>query len=203
MGRKLFFGMMVLILCFTVAGCSSAPTFEKMQVKPAELTQDETNILELVQYTNQKSKVFDFQLDGNAKSASVKCYTLDESGKWVERFGSSSTALYGPNGRISITFGNFDDGMKVAFQQGNGSSGGEIESGQKSQLKDFIQAEIFTDSVDVEYGKEIPLVMQILSTKGELVTPEIGWFEQPDKLMAQGYDKVFVVVVSFNDKAID
>ena len=55
----------------------------------------------------------------------------------------------------------------------------------------------------VEYGKEIPLVMQMQSTKGELATPEIGWFDQPEKLMAQRYDKVFVVVVSFNDKAID
>ena len=196
--KRILFGITVLTLCGLIAGCGNSKAVATMQIQASVLTESESNVMKLIQPIGRSSQVFDFSADSNLKSASIAGYKLGDNGKWVVISGPSSFALQETSGRIAISFGNMVEGLRVAIQQEDGLTASESQPGQKSDPSDMGTSTSFASLEKIEYGKEIPLAIQVYSSGGDFTSSEVDAFYHPEKLLKSGYDKVFVVVIQFS-----
>ena len=91
----------------------------KNTIQPAVLTQEESDLLELLDV--QQPMLFDFSVEG-ASGYRVEVFTL-ENGAW-QPSGGSSSPIDEPSlrGRIALTFGEDGRFAGIAFQDENGVS---------------------------------------------------------------------------------
>lgn len=202
MGKRILLGMMALLLVFAITGCGGQEAVAGMRIQPAALAEEETNIVSLLHAGGQDSQIFDYNVGNKARSIVFTTYKLDKNGKWVTRFGPSSFALMGTTGRIAISFDNIDNGIKISMQDESGTTGSSTNPGQKSNTEGMGMFTSSADIVDIEYDKEIPLVMQVFSPGDDMSSGEVDAFYHPEKLLGNGYDAVFVVVIKFSKEGL-
>lgn len=199
--KRIFLAFLTLMLTLSITGCGGQATTSEMRIQPAALTPNETNLIKLINSSDQSSQIFDYNVDSKVQTVAVTTYKLDENGKWATRFGPSSFALQATTGRIAISFDNIDDGMKISIQHGDNTVGSEMNPGQKSNLSEIGRLTSFADVIDIEYDKEIPLAMQVFSS-GDMTTTEVDGFYHSEELMESGYEAVFVVVIEFSKEGL-
>ena len=60
---------------------------------------------------------------------------------------------------------------------------------------------ILGERIPVVYEKEIPLIVQIITTQNRIVSKGIDYFEQPEALAEYDYEAVFATTVMFSRNA--
>lgn len=124
--RKLSALLLTLCCAMTLGSCKVPETAttttavpSKNTIQPAVLTQEESNLLELLDV--QQPMLFDFSVEG-ASIYRVEIFTLQD-GAWQPSGGSSSPIdKPGLRGRIALTFGEDGQFAGVAFQDEDGVS---------------------------------------------------------------------------------
>lgn len=204
MGKRILSAIMAFALALTITGCGGQVSVATMRIQPADLTANESKIVELTRTDSQSLQIFDYHLDNDLQSVSIVCYQLDDTGKWTTKFGPSSFAMEKPDGRLVISFDDINNGMKIAIQDDKSTVGSEIDPGQITQEEEGMgRFTSYSDVVDIQYDKEIPLAMQVFSAGGNMSSGELEGFYNPEKLLASGYDAVFVVVVEFSKDSLE
>ena len=55
-----------------------------------------------------------------------------------------------------------------------------------------------TESAKIELDQEIPLAVQIATTKNEIRSYEVGYFHMPREYAKHGYEHVYAITVTFS-----
>lgn len=202
MAKKLFITLAVLVLSFTIIGCSARSSEVAMQIGPAELTEQESRIVNLIQGNN--NAIFDYTINSDVKSVSVACYKLDENGTWVVHNGDASFPVSSTSGRMSLSFENIGDGFRVAIQESDNMTANEYKSGEKIDTKGMsssVTSYALTESIECE--KEIPLAIQVFTSKNGISSCGVEYFNNPEEYQKRGYDAVYVIAIKFSKSELE
>lgn len=190
---KRLFALMLLVVLL-LAGCSSQKT---MTIQAAQLTKAEENIKKLLGNAHGCEYTFDFRLDDQVKSMQINTYALDD-GAWKLISGGGGQSLEKKSGRLALKFETLGQELRVAVQAGDEISASEFRSPEDMENHGSTATGSMPHAL-IEYGKEIPLVMQVNTSKTAIraLDPE-GAFRNPEELAGYGYERVCLLTVMFS-----
>lgn len=196
--------LLAAALALSLAGCGMMDKGKKkdgsgdMAIQPAQLSEEETALTELLSLEMKSYRIFDFQVSG-AKSVKISAYELVD-GEWSSvTTGLGDFAPEGP-GRIALMFGKMNEGVSVRYQGGHGGGGAQFAMPGGDSTGLFYATSVLTDVTTVELEKEIPLAIQIATSQSEIDSYYVNFFEMPRELAKHGYEHVYAITVAFSEK---
>ena len=186
--KRMMLCLLTALLVLTLSSCSAKKP--KMYIEPAQLSAEEQSLVKLI---GEDSRLFDFKLDGEAKSVKICVYRL-ENGAWVQASGGGEFFNRGKEGRLALTFEKLSDDIRTAIAD-DGAVSMERKVPEEMDLKDYGRATaVLNERKAAAWGEEIPLVMQVFSTKEVFSDYGPENFFTPEKL---DYEHVYAVTVCF------
>ena len=190
--------LLAAALALSLAGCGANGDKDKnkggaMTIAPAQLSEEEQALADLLALGMESYHIFDFQVEG-AKSIHLRAYELSD-GEWnCAEHGVLEAA--GGAGRVALTFG------KMAGKDAAGIFSSEVTmaAGDDAASMTFATATL-TESAKIELDQEIPLAVQIATTKNEIRSYEVGYFHMPREYAKHGYEHVYAITVTFSASA--
>lgn len=193
----------LLVLLALLAGCS-AEAAPAMYMQPAELNEEEEAIAKLLG-ADTDQHLFDVVLDGTAKTVSVNTYVL-EDGEWKLMTGGGGMALKDgvKEGRMAFGFEDLRGEYREAVQFGKDFTA--VKYGSSEEIDDpegmGRTTSFLSNRTEIVYGQEIPLAIQIHTTKNEVISYFTDYFFQPEKYEKLGYEHVYALTVTFSQKPL-
>ncbi len=193
--------LFVVILC----GCDNENLEEnttKMYINVAELTKEEKDIIDLLG-VNKKTQIFDFTLDKTVKSMHINTYKLVD-GKWKRIYNDHSRAFTDLKGRLAIEFEEGFEDMKIAVQSEHSNGSSSNTTNNKIDIYDGmgVTTSLLSNQTEIIYEKEIPLAIQIITSKNEVSSYIVKYFEKPEEYEKLDYEYVYAVTVMFSQKEL-
>ena len=190
----------ILLLCCTallLALCAcSGQTEPALYIEKAQLTPEEESIAELLGEKAGAHQIYDFMVDDTVRRLQTNIYQLEE-GAWVRTSGGNQ-AFADTKGRIALQFDRIPDGVRIALQSEH-SGGSYSHHGQpENTLPGGYATSILSDRTAIVYEEEIPLALQVVTDKNEIVSYQTDYFFQPEELEALGYEGVYAITVRFS-----
>lgn len=193
-------------LALSLAGCGINEDKSKdkdgdMTIQPAQLTEEETALLDLLAINTENYRIFDFRLKENSgvQSMRLAVYELRE-GEWAS-VSQADRAFTDSEGRIAFTVGRVTDGVTTAVQSASGSGSNTYTPipGDDVSGMAFATSKL-SGATAIELDQEIPLMLQVATAKSEFTTYEVDYFGMPRELAKHGYEHVYAVTVTFSEK---
>lgn len=193
----------VILLCGMVllfSGC--AKNMEKeMYIEVAQLTEKEQKIASLLG-AGSDHLLFDFKVDDTIQSIQVNTYQLID-GEWEMESGDGRI-FDEKSGRLALGFDNLAEGLRVALQSEKHNGADKYETELQEKEGSISRATIsLRDKTFVEYEKEIPLVIQVSTSKNEVRTFAMNDFYTPERYVGEDYDYVYAIAVTFSQKTVN
>lgn len=198
--------LLAALLALALTGCGADGEKDKdkggaMTIAPAQLSEEERNLSELLALGMDSYHIFDFQVAG-AQSLTVNTYELVD-GDWSLIQGGGGAELGAETGRIALTFGKITDGVRLAFQ----TEGQLMSTSFQTEPGDDVSGMTFaSSSLDgpqaIELEQEIPLVLQVATAKNEVRMYQVDYFGMPRELAKHGYEHVYAITVTFSGKTV-
>ena len=201
--KKLIFVVLLLVGMISVAECADTQnSLETMYIEPAQLTKEEEKIAELLG-VNTKQRIYDFVLDESVQSIQVNTYRLMD-GEWKLETGGGGQAFSDTEGRIALAFERLDEGIRIAIQSEHTGGSTEYKSERKEELEEIggFATSVLSDKTEIVYEEEIPLAVQVITAKNEVVSYRVDYFNSPEEYEKLGYEGVFAVTVRFSQKTV-
>ena len=201
--KKLIAIVLVMVGILSMAGCSNIEkTAEKMYIEPAQLTQEEEKIAALLGLNTQQ-KIYDFVLDETVQSIQVNTYRLID-GEWKLETGGGGQAFSDVTGRIALSFERLDEGIRIAIQSEHSGGSTEYESERNEDLNEIgsYATSILSEKTEFAYEEEIPLAVQIITSKNQVVSYQVDYFNSPEEYEKFGYEGVFAITIRFSQKTV-
>ena len=202
--KKLTHILALAFVLLSLNGCNFFKTASsKMEIKPAKLNDDEINICSLLGNDIQNS-IFDFNVDSSAKAVSVNVYKL-KGDKWEIINGGGGEAFSDTKGRIALTFDDIYYGHRFAIQSKstNSATAVGIDKTEDDSRNGFSRATtLLSHPTLIEYEKEIPLAMQVSTSKNE-IRAAFADFSHPEEIAKFGYEEVYAITVKFSQNSPD
>lgn len=199
--KNLASALAIIAILFSMTACSSSKTAkEEMYIQNAELTEEEQSILEFVG-SEKPPYILSFFVDETIQSLQINIYEL-QGDEWKMISGGGGTQLNEPNSRIALTFDNIGLGLRTAVER-KGSNSYKTE--RDFDFEGLNTTTLYlTDKTTIEYEKEIPLVIQIHTSKDTIssVSPEYGFYE-PESYANAKYEKVYAITCLFSQKTVN
>lgn len=196
--------MLILFLALLLWGCGSNAK-PAMYIEPAQLTEEETDIVNLLGI-NQGQRIFDFKVDETVQVMNISVYELVD-GQWDAFIGgqehSNGRVFTDPKGRIALTFDHLGDGIREGLQSENysGSTAMDITRAPDPEGTNWATS-LLSRQEEIRYEEEIPLAIQIVTTKNEIRSFDTSYFFHPEEYEQYGYDHVYAVTVLFSQKPL-
>lgn len=194
------------LLALALGGCRAAPTGGGSKtIAPVELTKEETALAQLLNVNMDGYRIFDYQVgkagDGGVKSVQITLYEL-KNGEWAP-VSQNRRALSDPDGRIALGFSKIPEGVELTLQSETmlGTSTLETAPGDNASSMTYATS-VLTGSAPIELDKETPLVVQIATTKSEISSYDVKYFEMPREYAKHGYEHVYAITVLFSEKTV-
>lgn len=195
---KRFLGLICgLIFLLSMTGCGSKNS-PKMYIAPAELTQKEKNIAELLGSDGQPL-IFDFTADDSLQSITIHIYEL-KNGSWELFSGGGNYAFSDSQGRIALSFDKLPYGFRTAVQNQEGTllSSSHHAPAQAQKLDDMSwTTSSLGEKQEIVYEQEIPLLIQIITSKNEVTSYIVDYFHHPEEYEKLGYEHVYAITARF------
>ena len=193
--------LLCVALSFSLSACAEND-LNQMYIEEAQLTEEEKNIAELLGL-NQEYRLYDFFIDDTVKSMQINTYELID-GEWYIVAGGGGQAFEDSEGRLALGFDNIADGLRIATQS-------EHNSGSTSYFKEIKNditgmgwaTSTLTDKTEIAYDQEIPLVIQIITSKNEVHSYMVDYFFQPEEYEKYDYEHVYAITVLFSQKTVN
>lgn len=197
---KLFILSLGLILIFSA--CNSKNT-QVMQLNKVEWTNQEENVIKLLD-TVEVPHIFEFTVDETVNHIVVNCYELDKSGEWKLINGSGGQRLDSKNGRIALGFNVIGNGINVMIQNKDNTNKVKYVSDKNINTNNMtIGTSFVNDATEIIYEKEIPLLIQVVTSKNGTVCYNVDYFFQPKEYLELDYEHVYAVTVVFSQKILN
>lgn len=199
--KKYILFFIFMFVASYLSGCSSVPTSKVSSrvVQPAVLTQDEENIRKLLDL-NPQAYIFDFQVDKPLQSADISVYRL-QNGNWELLMSDNNLFTQDLQGRFAFSFDPLNLEFQVSTQSkySNGTSRFCVDT-----PKDFTPttqcSTALTTPTEIVYGKEIPLVLHVLTSKNSIVSYSIENFYTPEVYTRYDDEQVYAVTIMFHSR---
>lgn len=201
--KKLIVALLVMIGIISMIGCSAtSKTADKMYIEPAQLTEEEEKIAALLGLNTQQ-QIYDFVLDETVQSIQVNTYRLID-GEWKLETGGGGQAFSNATGRIALSFERLDEGIRIAIQSEHSGGSTEYDSECNEDLNEIggYATSILSEKTEFAYEEEIPLVVQIITSKNEVVSYQVDYFNSPEEYEKFEYEGVFAITVRFSQKTV-
>ena len=201
--KKLIVALLVMIGIISMIGCSAtSKTADKMYIEPAQLTEEEEKIAALLGL-NKQQQIYDFVLDETVQSIQVNTYRLID-GEWKLETGGGGQAFSDATGRIALSFERLDEGIRIAIQSEHSGGSTEYDSERNEDLNEIggYATSILSEKTKFAYEEEIPLVVQIITSKNEVVSYQVDYFNSPEEYEKFEYEGVFAITVRFSQKTV-
>lgn len=197
--KKVISILMIISIIFSMTACSEHKvTTEKMYIQKAELSEQEQSLLELVGL--EKPYILDFVVDDTVQSLQINTYEL-QGNEWRLIMGRGGIKFGEAKGRIALTFDNIGLGLRAGIEN-KGSNSYKTEANfDFSGLS--TTTSYLTDKREIEYEKEIPLVIQIHTSKDAIssLSPEEGFYK-PETYANSNYEKVYAITCLFSQRTV-
>lgn len=167
-------------------------------IKQKSLTKEETNLLKLMGL-DDKSRVYDYNLDKDVKSIHINIYTLDENLKWQSN-GSMSSNVNSLNGTIGVLKDD-NERLQVSYKDQDEISIFKSNLDVYDDIKEKSRSIWWNDKANIEYEKEIPLAIQVITSSNEIRSFSGESFYEPDRL--KGHDEVIALTVKFSKTELE
>ncbi len=207
--KKLFMVLTMAVITLGISSCQTdaKPNSAQMYIEPAKLTEQEQNILNLMVTDDKENLIVDFKLDDNVKSMEISQYRLVD-GKWAPE--SKSRRIFTDNeGRCAISYERLSEGMRFALQseKEKGSTShftpqDKLTDEQISLSKIGVGTTKLSNKTKIEYEKEIPLVLQVITSKNEIHLV-LDSFDAPESYADKNYEAVYMITVKFSQQEIE
>jgi len=198
--RKTITVIMTLLILITVSACT-AEQAPQMYIERAKLTEQEQDIVNLLG-ADVNQLIYDFKLDETVKSVSINTYELRD-GEWVLINGGGGLQFTDTEGRASIDFDSLDEGLRIAIQSESNSSATAYTKDIEDDDSLISRAtSSLSDRTEIEYDKEIPLAVQIASSKSEVISYSVEYFSTPEEYAKHGYENVYAVTIIFSQNDV-
>lgn len=191
--------LLAALMALTLTACGAALKKDKntaMSIAPAQFSEEETALAELLALGLENYHIFAFQAKG-AKTLQFNTYELVD-GDW-SRLQGGGAGLTAENGRIALTFGKMTDGVRLASQ----TEGQIISTSIQPEPGDDVSAMTFATSMlgeatAIVLEEEIPLAVQIVTSKNEIHSYDVSYFGMPREYAKHGYEHVYAITVTFS-----
>lgn len=198
--------LMIALCVLLLSGCQNQQPVQQqtqlstpapLTIQPAVLNQEERRILDLV---GASDVIFAYNVNDDLKSASVCCYQLDENSQWQLISGGGQYNVSSAQGRLALNYNTLADGVRVCFQSENGAvSASRKTVPQQTVLPEDMTWQTFTSNPqDIQYEREIPLVIQCAMPKNEFTAYDVSDFAHPERFTQQGLHQVYALTVRFS-----
>lgn len=203
--KKALTASLFLLIVIALGGCTSKVIKDKkgyeMYIKVAQLTEEEKSISDLLG-VNTDQRIFDFVLDDTVQSVQINTYEL-VNGSWKlvsTGLNQVSTAI---EGRIALGFVKISDGLRVSIQSDHNVSTTSYNAEFDYEFPDMGYAtSTLSDKTEITYEEEIPLVIQIITSKSEISTYNVEYFKNPEKYEKLDYEHVYAITVRFSQNQL-
>ena len=203
MKTKIFALFILLALALSACSAEAAPV---MYIQPAELTEEEEAIAKLLG-ADTDQHLFDVVLDGTARKISICTYELAD-GKW-ERFSGGGGLRLEENmttGRLCFGFEDMRKEFRQAVQFGGKDYFAVSWEAPEEEEEDpegmSRTTAFFSNRTEIVYEKEIPLAIQINTTKNEVSSYDPEYFFRPEEYEKLGYEHVYALTVTFSQEPL-
>jgi hypothetical protein len=188
------------LLLFSVCACTGASS-QKMYIEPARLTEEEKRIAELLGL-NQAYRIYDFHVDETVKAMRVNAYEWID-GEWKIMMGGGGRAFSDSEGRLALGCENIADELRIAVQSEHENSAVSYSSEAAEDTAGLGHtSSSFSGKEEIGYEREIPLLIQIVTSKNEVRSYSTDYFFQPEEYEKYGYEHVYAVTVLFSQKPL-
>ena len=201
--KKLIVIVLAIVGMISMIGCSDTEkTAVKMYIEPAQLTEEEEKIAALLGLNTQQ-KIYDFVLDETVQSIQVNTYRLID-GEWKLETGGGGQAFSDATGRIVLSFERLDEGVRIAIQSEHSDGSTEYDSERNEDLNEIgsCATSILSEKIEFAYEEEIPLAVQIITSKNQVVSYRVDYFNSPEEYEKYGYEGVFAITIRFSQKTV-
>ena len=201
--KKLMVIVLAIVGMLSMAGCADTEKNEgKMYIEPAQLTEEEEKIASLLGL-NTEQRIYDFTLEESVQSIQVNTYRLMD-GEWKLEAGGGGQAFSDVEGRIAFAFERLDEGLRIAIQSEHTGGATEYNSERNEDLNEIgsFATSVLSEKTEFEYEEEIPLAVQIITSKNEVVSYQVDYFYSPEEYEKLGYEGVFAITIRFSQKTV-
>ena len=201
--KKLIVIVLAIVGMISMVGCSDTEkTADKMYIEPAQLTEEEEKVAALLGLNTQQ-KIYDFVLDETVQSIQVNTYRLID-GEWKLETGGGGQAFSDATGRIALSFERLDEGVRIAIQSEHSDGSTEYDSERNEDLNEIgsCATSILSEKTEFAYEEEIPLAVQIITSKNQVVSYRVDYFNSPEEYEKYGYEGVFAITIRFSQKTV-
>jgi len=202
MKTKIFALFTLLTLCLGACSAGAAPA---MYIQPAELNEEEEAVAKLLG-ADTSQHLYDIVLDGTARKISVRVYELI-GGEWESFSGGGGTTLEenDKKGRIAFGFEDLRKDFRQAVQFGKDCSAvswnaPEEETGEPDGMA--TTTSYLSNRTEIVYEKEVPIAVQIVTSKNEISSYDPEYFFQPEEYEKFGYEHVYALTVLFSQEPL-
>lgn len=192
----------LLTLLALLAGCS-AEAAPAMYIEPAQLSEEEEAVAKLLG-ADTDQHLFDVVLDGTAKTVSVNTYELVD-GEWEMRSGGGGMALKEgeKKGRMAFGFEDLRGSLRKAVQFGDEFFASSHEIPEEETEENLGRATaLLSGRTEIVYEQEIPLAIQINTSRNEVLSYDTEYFFQPEEYEKYGYEHVYALTVTFSQEPL-
>ena len=125
-------------------------------------------------------------------------------GEWKLEAGGGGQAFSDTTGRIALGFERLDEGNRIAIQSEHTGGATEYNSERNEDLNEIgsFATSVLSEKTEFEYEEEIPLAVQIITSKNEVVSYKVDYFHSPEEYEKLGYEGVFAITVRFSQKTV-
>lgn len=200
--------LLAALMALTLTACGAALKKDKntaMTIQPVQLSEEEAALAELLALDMDSYHIYDFYLSEKNGIQSL-CLTAYElvNGEWMD-VAAEVHPFSDTSGRIALTFGKMTDGVQTTVQSASGANSGSFAPVSKGNVSDMTFATSALDdaSTTIEPDQEIPLVLQVVTSKNEVRMYKVDYFGMPRELDKQGYEHVYAITVMFSQTPPD
>lgn len=199
--------LLAVLLSVSACGCGAA-SHASMSVRPAQLSAEEEALARLLDVNMDSYRIFDFEMDGkgNSKSSGVQSVQVTlyelEGAEWTVK-AQSQRAFSDAAGRLALSFGKITEGVHLAVQSesafGSISLDMDPEAGTSSMS---YTTSMLTESAVMDLDKETPLAIQIVTSKNDITSYGVQYFDMPREYARHNYEHVYAVTLMFSQKTV-
>lgn len=200
--KKVMTIIIAIVFVLSLVACRDKTQKPAMYLEKAKLSEQEENIAKLLG-ANSDQHIYDFMLDDTVQSVQVNTYELIE-GTWKFVSGGGGQAFSDEKGRLALDFENLAEGLRVALQSEHNSGSSKYSTESTEEFEGMGRAtSILSDLTEIVYEKEIPLIIQILTTKNTISSYNVDYFYSPDEYEKHGYEHVYAITIRFSQKTVN
>lgn len=199
--KKILALFALLALALTACGALAAPA---MYIQPAQLTEKEKAVAKLLGADTDQF-LLDVVLDNTVRSVRFCYYELTDDGEW-HTFSGGRMALDGSEtrGRMAFTYGDLSKGTRAAVQFGDNFSASSRTPPPEEEPEERMGGGSIrlSEREKIVYDQEIPLVVQVVTSKNETSLYDLDYFFQPEVYVDLGYEHVYALTVTFSQDSL-